>query len=168
MEPIYIPHLLKAPQQTQVVEIQDFIPELETLTPVKGQMRLTHHGNYLEVAAKAEAIATLTCHRCLQQYNHRLVVKTSELIWLDETANQPYTGAIEREVALEELTEMLPPDGYFDPGEWLYQQMCLAIPLRQLCDSQCGGIQLNQTNYSQSTPDRRWASLEAIKKNLPS
>jgi uncharacterized protein len=168
MEPIYIPHLLKAPKQTQVIEIQDFIPELETLTPVKGQMRVTHHGNYLEVAAKAEAIATLTCHRCLQQYNHRLVVKTSELIWLDPAANEPYTGAIEREIALEELTEMLPPDGCFDPGEWLYQQMCLAIPLRQLCDSQCQGIELNQSQDLETTIDRRWASLEAIKKKFPS
>lgn len=167
MEPIFIPHLLKAPNQTQVIQVEEFLPGLETLTPIRGQLRVTHQGNYLEVAGKAEAIATLTCHRCLQQYNHRLVVKTSELIWLDDTAEGESALPLEREVALEDLVETLSPQGYFDPSEWFYEQMCLVIPPRQLCDSQCQGIQATETNHSEATVDRRWASLEILKGKFP-
>jgi uncharacterized protein len=167
MEAIYIPHLLKAPKQTQVVEVEEFLPSLETLTPVRGQVRVTHQGTYLEVDGKAEAIATLTCHRCLQQYNHRLVVNTSELIWLDPAANQPYTGPSEQEIDVDDLVETLPPDADFDPGDWLYEQMCLALPQRQLCDRKCKGIQISQTSQSEPTLDQRWAALEVLKGQFP-
>lgn len=86
MEAIYIPQLTKAPEQTAVIEVQEFLSDLETLTPIRGLMRVQHHGNYLEVSAQAEAIITLTCHRCLQQYNHRLLLDTAEMIWLDESS----------------------------------------------------------------------------------
>ncbi|MFB2923752.1 MULTISPECIES: YceD family protein [Aerosakkonema] len=167
MEPIYIPHLLKAPAKKEEIQLEEFLPALETLTPVRGRAIVTHQGNYLEVSVQAEAIITLTCHRCLQQYNHRLVLKTSELIWLDEAADESEDIPSEREVLLEDLVETLPPNGYFNPSDWLYQQMCLAIPQRQLCDSQCPGITI-KSEEGQPPPltDRRWATLEALKKQL--
>ncbi len=167
MEEIYIPQLTAAPEQTEVIQIQEFLPSLETLTPIKGRMRVTHKGNYIEVSAQAETIVTLTCNRCLQQYNHRLKLSTSEIIWLDEAANQPYDGPIEREVAMEDLMETLPPQGYFNPDDWLYQQMCLAIPQQQLCDSQCQGIAVkNDGDRTEQPIDRRWATLETLKQQL--
>ena len=166
MEAIYIPQLLKARQQTEVFQVDEFLPDLETLTPVRGRIQVEHHGNFLEVSAQAETIITLNCHRCLQQYNHRLSVDTSEIIWLDPTVDQPYEGPLERELAVEDLVEALPPQGYFDPGEWLYQQLCLEIPQRQLCDSLCQGIQPTTPDSNQLL-DHRWASLEALKKQLP-
>lgn len=167
MEPIYIPRLTKAPEQTEVIQIEEFVPGLETLTPVRGRLRVTHQGNYLEVYAVAETIITLNCHRCLQQYNHRLSIKTSELIWLDESADQLDTGPIERETNLEDLVETLPPQGHFQPDVWLYEQLCLAIPPRNLCDTKCPGISPLDTNVSEPHTDRRWASLEALKRQLP-
>ena len=167
MEAIYIPRLTKAPQQTEVIEVDEFLPDLETLTPVRGKIQVIHKGNYLDVSGKAEAIVTLTCHRCLQQYNHRLLVKTSEMIWLDEAADYVDDGVLEKETALEDLVESLPPNGYFYPDDWLYQQMCLAIPQRQLCDRNCQGIQLeNNSNSGEKAIDSRWATLEFLKERL--
>ena len=166
MEAIHIPWLLKLPEQTNVIQFNELITGLETLTPVRGRLEVSHKGNYLEVSAQAETIITLTCHRCLQQYNHRLKLDASELVWLDESANQPDDGPLERETALEELVETLPPQGYFQPDTWLYEQLCLAIPPRQLCDNQCPGIQVTDTE-SVSPTDRRWEALEALKRQLP-
>ena len=166
MDAIYIPQLTKAPEQTEVLQVNEFLPGLDTLTPVRGRIRVQHHGNYLEVSSQGEAIVTLTCHRCLQQYNHRLLLDTSEMIWLDE-AEQPYEGPLEREIALDDLIETLPPQGYFQPSEWLYEQLCLEIPQRQLCDAQCAGIHSATANGTEKPTDRRWASLEALKKQLP-
>ncbi|OKH37152.1 metal-binding protein [[Phormidium ambiguum] IAM M-71] len=167
MEAIYIPRLTKAPQQTEVIEVDEFLPDLETLTPVRGKIKVIHKGNYLDVSGKAEAIVTLTCHRCLQQYNHRLLVKTSEMIWLDEAAAYADDEVLEKETALEDLVESLPPNGYFYPDDWLYQQMCLAIPQRQLCDRNCQGIQLeNNSIAGEEIIDSRWATLEFLKERL--
>ena len=165
MEAVYIPHLTKAPEQTQVIQVQESLPDLETLTPIRGRIQVQHHGNYLEVLAQAEAIITLTCHRCLQQYNHRLALDTSEMIWLEESS-EPDEGPLEREITVDELVETLPPQGYFHPSEWLYEQLCLAIPQRQLCDAQCAGIQ-TATQEGSVQLDYRWASLEALKRQLP-
>ncbi|MBD2338053.1 DUF177 domain-containing protein [Calothrix sp. FACHB-156] len=167
MDAIFIPQLTKAPERTEEIQVQDFLPGLDTLTPVRGVIRVQHQGNYLEISAQAEAIITCTCNRCLQQYNQRLVVNTQEVIWLDVTANQINDLPLEREVAVEDLVETLPPDGYFYPAEWLYEQMCLEFPQRQLCDLNCPGILSTAAESSQKSIDSRWASLEALKKQLP-
>lgn len=168
MEAIYIPQLLKAPQQTEELEVKEYLPDLETLTPISGHLKVTHRGNYLEVSGQAETIVTLTCDRCLQQYNYRLSIDTSELIWLEDADDTADDLPLEREITLDELVETLPPNGYFHPDRWLYDQLCLEIPQRQLCDQACVGIQLNDSLPSPSTPsDRRWASLEALKKQMP-
>jgi uncharacterized protein len=167
MDAIFIPQLTKAPERTEEIQVKDFLPGLETLTPVRGVILVQHQGSYLEVAGQAEAIITCTCNRCLQQYNQRLVVDTKEVIWLDTTANQSLDLPLEREVAVEDLLESLPPDGYFYPSEWLYEQMCLAMPQRQLCDRNCPGIVSSDADSSQKSVDKRWASLEALKKQLP-
>ncbi|AFZ04855.1 protein of unknown function DUF177 [Oscillatoria nigro-viridis PCC 7112] len=169
METIYIPHLLTKSERKEVIDFEEFIPDLETLTPVRGRLQVTHQGNYLEVKAKAETIVTLTCHRCLKQYNHRLALNSSELIWLEETANQTDSSSAEIEVALEDLVENLSPTGYFSPGDWVYEQMCLELPHKQICDTECPGISLTDDTNTESTEtvsDSRWASLEALKRQL--
>ncbi|MFQ4143091.1 YceD family protein [Chlorogloeopsis sp. ULAP02] len=168
MDAIYIPQLTKAPERTEEIQVKEFLPGLETLTPVRGRIRVRHCGNYLEVFSQAETIITCTCNRCLQSYNHRLVVDTSEIIWLDEAVEQEQVFVLEREIAVEDLVETLSPYGYFDPSEWLYEQMCLAIPQRQLCDQNCHGIQPVNNSNSEQLLDRRWSSLEALKKQFPS
>ncbi|BAY36159.1 hypothetical protein NIES2111_04810 [Nostoc sp. NIES-2111] len=168
MDAIFIPQLTKAPERIEEVQVKEFLPGLETLTPVRGRVRVQHQGNYLQVSAQAETIITCTCNRCLQQYNQRLAVNTQEVIWLDDAVEQEQNLPLEREVAMEDLLETLSPNGYFYPSEWLYEQMCLAIPQRQLCDINCPGILANDSaESSDQAIDKRWAGLNALKKHLP-
>lgn len=167
MDAIYIPQLTTAPERTQEIQVKEFLPGLETLTAVRGRIRVQHHGNYLEVSSVAEAIITCTCNRCLQNYNQRLTVDTSEIIWLEETADAYEDLPLDRELAIEDLVETLSPQGHFYPSEWLYEQMCLAIPQRQLCNTKCPGIQPSTASNSDQRVDRRWASLEALKNQFP-
>lgn len=165
MDTIYIPRLLATPDQTEKLEFREYVPGLETLTPVQGCLQVRHKGNYLEVSGEAEVIVTLTCDRCLKQFNQRLRVKTSEIIWLQDPEAEDLP--LEREVALEDLVEVLPPNGYFDPSEWLYQQLCLEIPPQKLCDRNCSGISATEPSPPSDPPaDRRWAGLEALKNQL--
>jgi uncharacterized protein len=164
MKPIFIPGLLKAPQKKREIPIEEFIANLDTLTPVRGILEVKHCGTYLDVSAKAEAIVTLTCDRCLKQYNQKLSLDTSELIWLEEEVD-PATLPKEREVEVEDLSESLSPSGYFDPESWLYEHLSLTMPMRQICGVECQGVE-TKIQTSDKTFDRRWANLEALKKQL--
>lgn len=165
MEAIHIPRLTKAPERTITLEFKEFIKDLETLTPVQGWIKITHHGNYLDVSAHADTIITLSCHRCLHQFNYRLSINPSEMIWLNEEV-QPEEVLLDRDLSMDDLMETLPPNGYFEPEAWLYEQLCLEIPQRQLCDQSCEGIEVDRD--STAVTDARWAGLNALKGQFPS
>jgi uncharacterized protein len=166
MDRIYIPQLLKAPQKTERLELRDFVSGLESLNPVRGEMKVYHGGTYLEVTVKADTIVTLTCDRCLKQYNHRLAVETVELIWLEEISDSSDLLPLEREVQLDDLTETLDPQGYFDPEAWLYEQLSLEMPMRSLCGEDCEGLPKTNPSETETAIDSRWASLESLKKQF--
>lgn len=165
MEAIYIPNLLRAKERTQSLLLDDFIPGIETLTPLRGKMTVRHGGTFLEIAIQAETIITLTCDRCLQQYNHRLFLDTTELIWLEKRGDSPPTLPPEREIAWEDLSETLSPEAYFEPETWLYEQLSLAIPLRKLCGKNCQQP-VSTAASSEPLADSRWASLEFLRQQL--
>ncbi len=164
MRPIHIPQLLNAPNKKISIDVDEHLPELETLTPVKGEMSVTHQGTYLEVKGKAGAIMTLECDRCLQSYNTRVQVNASEMVWLEEPVSDP---AREKEIGLEDLIESLAPNDDFKPNDWLYEQMCLAIPQKQICNTDCQGIAFdNPAASTEPEVDHRWAALSALKQKL--
>ncbi|MBE9042515.1 DUF177 domain-containing protein [Oscillatoriales cyanobacterium LEGE 11467] len=166
MDSIYIPSLAKARDRTETIEFQEFLPDLPTLMPVRGQLQVSHRGNYLEVKAQAEAIITFTCHRCLQQYNERLQITPSEVIWLEEK-KPDRLEPLEQEILFEELLETLSPQGEFEPATWLYEQFCLAFPSKQLCDGNCTVEEISSEERSEVSVDRRWSALDALKGQLP-
>jgi uncharacterized protein len=172
MEPLYIPQLANRKDRTLEIIVDTTIPEFDTLTPIRGKVIVKHGGTFLDVSAQAETIITLKCDRCLQQYNHRLELDATEIIWLDADAEvEPDRRGMEIRTDLEELVESLAPDGHFDPNVWLYEQLCLSLPLRQLCDRNCAGIMPTPTPaVATSAPtklDNRWGILESLKDQLP-
>lgn len=169
MDPIFLPQLTRAPEQTEIISVNAPLTGLETLTPVQGTVQVVHHGNYLQVSATAETIVTLTCDRCLQSYNHRLATQASELIWLQEAVLDDVVEGITFTGDLEDpaLTEAISPTGYFYPEDWLYQQLCLALPQRQLCNTACPGIAVAATEATEKQSlDQRWAILANLKHQL--
>ena len=164
MRAIHIPQLLNAPNKTVAIDVDERLSGLDTLTPVKGEMSVSHQGTYLEVKGQAGAIMTLECDRCLQSYNTRVQVDTTELVWLEEP---PEEDAVEKEVDLEDLVESVSPSGHFKPDEWLYEQMCLAVPQKQICSADCKGIAFDNPEPSEDEPvDHRWAALSSLKQQL--
>ena len=62
--------------------VQQHLSELDSLTPVRGQIRAHHHGSVLEVEGEVETIVNLCCDRCLQLYNLPLQIAVHELLEL--------------------------------------------------------------------------------------
>jgi uncharacterized protein len=170
MEPLFIPQLANRQDRTLEIIVDKMIPEFETLTPVRGKIIVRHGGTFLDVSAQTETIVTLKCDRCLQQYNHRLLLDTKEIIWLEAESTEPDRPGLEVKNELEDLVESLPPDGHFQPESWLYEQLCLSLPLRQLCNRDCAGVAPIETPLE--TPvevarvDNRWGILETLKQQL--
>lgn len=166
MDRVYIPHLLQRAEKALAVDLETHLADLETLTPVRGELTVAHQGTYLEVKARADTIVTLTCDRCLQAYNHRVAVAAQELIWLEHEPD-PATLPLEREVSVDDLFETLPPNGYFYPETWIYEQICLALPQPQICDEDCPGIETRQQGSAAREPvDHRWAALTQLQQQL--
>ncbi|WP_330205090.1 DUF177 domain-containing protein [Cyanobacterium sp. Dongsha4] len=161
METIYIPQLLKMPEQTMKIKLCDRISGLTTLIPVKGIFQVRHGGNFLELQLQADTILTLTCDRCLQTFNYRLKVDTSEIIYLKYEAELDQYYPPEREITGEDLWESLPPDGELIIEEWIYQQLSLAIPLRSLCSNDCQPP--GKTSTDNNKNDQRWSALANLK-----
>ncbi|MEO1522583.1 MAG: DUF177 domain-containing protein, partial [Cyanobacteria bacterium J06633_2] len=152
---------------TETLQVHQGILDFQTLTPVQGSLRVTHCGKYLDVAASVETIATLTCDRCLQNYNHRLKVDESEFIWLDQSPTLD-EDVIDDEVIADDLVETLSSTGYFDPETWLYEYLCLSLPQQKLCDQNCSGIHIHHANSSapMASIDNRWGALATLKAQL--
>lgn len=165
MEAIYIPQLLKLPEQTEKIAFLESIEGLDSLTPVRGTLIISHRHNFLEVSTSAETIMTLVCDRCLKNYNYRLSLNTSEIIWLQNPGDsQSLVG--EREIALEDLSENLPINGYFEPNTWLYEQLSLNMPVRQLCSKNCQPPEYQEQQEHPSI-DSRWSSLASLRQQFP-
>jgi uncharacterized protein len=166
MDKIFIPQLAKTVNATETIQFKEFIEGLDSLTPVQGVIEVKHLGSVLGVKVDAWTIITLTCDRTLQQFNHRLSVNTSELIWLETPVAAQHLPK-EQEVDVEDLVESLPPNGYFYPAEWLYQQLCLAIPFQKIAPDAPEFTELVESLHGEIEPpsiiDQRWAGLKSLK-----
>ena len=166
MKVIYIPQLLKASDQKIEITLDESLENIKTLTPIRGTMTIRHGGTFLEIKVNAYTITTLTCDRCLQQYNNRLSLDTTEIIWLDKNSNNFDDLPLEREIHLEDLSESLPIDGHFEAQKWLYEQIYLSLPLRKVCGENCGGVPSLSQEGTPTLIDSRWASLASLKQQL--
>jgi uncharacterized protein len=119
-------------------EVEQPIAELESLTPVRGWLRVVLNGQALEVEGAAATIVTLCCDRCLQPFNHPLEAQVKEL-----------------------LEEQLDPRGSFDPERWLFEQLSLRLPLVNRCGADCPGPDLWSSPTGDGDP--RWAALARLR-----
>jgi uncharacterized protein len=161
IRPIALRNLAATPTRQVAVVIDENLESLETLTPVQGEVTVTHRGDFLEVEGHAQTIVTLQCDRCLGSFNYRLEANFDEIIWLDHEA-EVMKG--EQEIAVMNLEEHLDADGELDLLDLVYQHLCLEVPMRKLCEADCAGI-LPVEKKSEKVDDR-WAALSKLREDF--
>lgn len=161
LRPVPLPELrLQAEGRHWLVEQP--IAGLDTLTPVRGELRALHHQSVLEVEGNLETIVTLCCDRCLGHFNHPLSAEVRELIELrgaEEAASSP--ASAEAFVEAGELDERLDPQGRFDPEHWIFEQLSLRLPLVNRCGPDCPGPA--SWGSAEAASDPRWAALQGLR-----
>jgi uncharacterized protein len=162
LKPVPLEELLQQPRQTLTLNFHQFLEGFDSLVPVEGWVQMAHRGTFLEVSAAASTIVTLTCHRCLQQFNHRLTLQPHEIILIRKPAA---AEAAELELEMEDLVEQIPPWAVFDPSDWMYQHLYLALPQQLACGDDCQGPEI-PVQAETAGIDPRWAALLALQKRL--
>jgi uncharacterized protein len=168
LRPVPIPEL-RTLAEGRHWRIDQHLSALESLTPVRGELRAIHRGTVLEVEGEAATIVTLCCDRCLQHFNHPLQFASRELLWLEEAgrpAGQKGSGPLEADGALvlqdaDVPGESLDPRGSFDPAHWTFEQLSLQLPLVNRCGSDCPGPAAWSSDPGDDDP--RWAALGALR-----
>ena len=163
LRPIPLKDLLQAPNRTRDCDFRQEVDRFQSLTPVEGSVSITHRGNFVEVSGQFSAIVTLDCYRCLNAYNYKLQADIEEIIWL-EKPQTPLVGQ-DVEVGVDDLVETLDPDGAFDIEDWVYQQLCLSLPQKQVCAEDCAGVEVDPAN--EQPTDSRWNILQQLKQQMP-
>ena len=162
LEPVALRDLkaLGAPRSWQVDTSLDQLP---SLTPVRGCLSAEHKGNVLAVEGELQTIVTLTCDRCLGQFNRKLSCKPSELIWLGETPPSDFQLRESNQISEPEgLVECLDPRGTFKPRQWAFEQLSLQLPVVNRCGEDCPGPFIPSRQADHADPDPRWQALREL------
>ena len=163
LEPVALQELraLGAPRNWPV---EGHLEAMPSLTPVRGHLTAEHRGNVLAVDAELATIVTLTCDRCLGQFNQQLSCSPSELIWLgDAPPSEQELEASEDVASMEDLVECLDPRGHFEPEQWVFEQLHLQRPVVNRCGDHCPGAPGLNQDHDGAVQDPRWEALRQLR-----
>ncbi|MGC6483158.1 MAG: YceD family protein [Synechococcus sp.] len=160
---------LQALGAPRVWEVEGKLDDLESLTPVRGELQAEHRGNVLEVRGELQTIVSLCCDRCLNQFNQNLQVQTEELIWLgDQQATDAMAEAGLDPDSPDGLIESLDPRSSFEPERWAFEHLSLQLSVVNRCGDDCPGPPQTRDAANvnaQASVDPRWQALQQLREN---
>lgn len=165
LRPVPLPEL-RLLAEGRAWQVDQQIAGLDSLTPVRGELRARHHGTVLELESRLSTIVTLCCDRCLGQFNHPLQAEVHELIELRPAGSgaghdpQARSLASEPPDAADLLDDRLDPQGHFEPETWIFEQLSLRLPLVNRCGPHCPGP--DAWSSEPATADPRWSALQGL------
>ncbi len=157
LSPISVAELLAQPEGHRWL-FEQSIRDLDSSSPVKGFLSVRVEGPLLRVEGQASTTVQLCCDRCLQRFEHSLSASASEQLALG-TGTADLAEALDYDA--EGISDQLDPAGSFDPEQWIYEQLCLQLPLVNHCGAGCPG----PASWGSTEPvgDPRWAALSRLR-----
>jgi uncharacterized protein len=147
--------------------------EILELGPIawRGQVIYADPGFFLRAHLSYEQ--TLSCNRCLQPI-HEPVSSDLELMILVERPSGGHGGG-EHELREQDLGTLYLDEEVLETQPILIEQVQLNIPMKPLCRPDCQGLcpvcgidrNTGTCNCEEKTIDPRWATLAALKGQLP-
>ena len=135
--------------------------------PVTGSLQINKTGHQVLVNGQVSAEVMLTCARCLDDFTARIDeevdIELRPVFDLDRTAQ-------ERELGSDDMDVEFFRGEALDAAHLAVEQISLAIPMKPLCQDDCGGIcpdcgkdrTLGECSCEPDT-DPRWSALKDLK-----
>ncbi len=157
--------------------VDGYLDDLQSLTPIRGEVTAEHQGDMLSVKGDIETVVNLSCDRCLNSFNQQLGFTEQELIWIRETYPNPNPKGITsfkelRFTLPDSMVEIIDPSKEFDPERWIFEHLNLRLEPINLCGSNCPGPtnlsspkanqNIKHTSHSSENFDPRWSTLKKL------
>ena len=124
---------LKALSNAKEWPIEGYLEELDSITPIRGNLIAEYQGETLKVKGNFSTIISLKCDSCSFDFNYPLTFNSEELIMIEEEKNST------EDLQYNELAEYISPNSSFCPERWVFEQMSLQLPLINICSNKCIG-----------------------------
>jgi uncharacterized protein len=146
------------------------VRELNVKGPVTGSFKIRKVGKQVLVRGSVYGEVLLTCARCLTDFavriREQIDVELRPVLDLDRTAQ-------ERELGSDDLNVEFFRGDALDAGHLAAEQISLCIPMKPLCQDDCGGIcpecGANRTLGTcgcEPDTDPRWSALKELKDQM--
>lgn len=130
---------------------------LDTTAPVRETLKV-RHGRTVPIAEGVMGTwIHLQCDRCLRSSTHHLHRTSQEVLWLLQPSPAHHHNPSPQGGSSLEVTDA---HGPFDPEQWLYGQLCLALPRRTICSEADPAIHRTSTDVTSQAP--RWQVLTTL------
>ena len=144
-----------------VADLQVTLARMPDDAPVEGDLLLESVVEGILVSGRLSGPLTLTCARCLVEFEGRVDVDVQELF-----SRGPERAADEYQLS---------PEGSLDLEPMVRDGVMLALPVSPLCRADCLGLcercggdrNLGQCTCVEETVDARWAALDALFADAP-
>lgn len=156
---IAIDNIENAPGKKYRVNFEECISEIKSNEPIKAELELTDHGNFIEVKGQVQGSVILECDRCLDEFEYELDFEIDEML-AKNSLSEEYADEIE----LKEdqfVTDLCGKD--IDIYDLLYQSVILDLPNKKVCGINCKGDNfMLDENWTNNEPDPRLAVFKNL------
>jgi len=159
---INVSELLKALGNTTAVTTEENLEfakeELDLISPVYIDIRLTNTGTGILMEGTFKAEARLNCGRCLKDFRHLIEAEVSEVFKKERKHSSPRKDEIE--LAEEDFVFPINEENEIDLKEAIRQNLILALPIKTVCSNECSLDKVGPKYESKHVTDPRLAKLK--------
>lgn len=156
---IAIDDIENAPRKKFRVNFEECISEIKSNEPIKADLELTDHGNFIEIKGNVQGSVILECDRCLDEFEYELDFEIDELV-AKNTLAEEYGSETELKEG-QFITDLRGKD--IDLYDLLYQSVILDLPNKKVCGINCKGDNfMLDENWTNSQPDPRLAVFKNL------
>jgi uncharacterized protein len=146
------------------------VRELNVKGPVKGSLEIKKVGQEVLVRGKVSGEVKLTCARCLKEFESGIMEEVDIEL---RPALDLERAAPERELGTDDLDVEFFRGDALDISHLAAEQISLAVPMKPLCQDDCGGIcpacgadRTLGTCGCEPDVDPRWSALKDLKDQI--
>lgn len=148
--------------RTYRISLDSMAADDETVArDIHGNLRLTRLRDGVMVHLKADGTSTLTCARCLRQYEQPFAVEFDEEY--QQTVDVRTGLGLDHEGLDDEATSHIDENHELDVAEPLRQEILISLPMRPDCGEECPGPDMLRGDEGEDEAiDDRLAALASL------